>query len=99
MLLLLLRGLQVGSKVRVLLVEYNVTSVCHKMIFLETPAEVSPQVERDWALGLFWHTVVFLHNRLDSLCCLLQVVVWHLHAIPTHQAMYALLHVCECGHP
>lgn len=80
MLLLFLRGLQIGSKLRVFLIEYNVTSVSHKMVFLKAPAEVSPQVERDWALRLLWHAVVLLHHRLHSLCCLLQVVVWHLHA-------------------
>ena len=87
MLLPLLGGLEVGCKVRVLLIVYNVTSVCHKMVFLETPADVSPQVEGDWPLGLLWHPVVLLHHRLDRLCCLLQVVMWHLHIVSMHQAL------------
>ena len=89
-LLPLLRGLEVGCKVRVLLIVYNVTSVCHKMVFLETLAEVSPQVEGDWALGLFWHPVVLLHHRLDSLSCLLQVIMRHLHWVAMHQAMLSV---------
>lgn len=93
--LLLLRGLQIGSKVRILLIVHNVPSVFYKMILCEAPAQMSPQMEWNWTLGLLRHSVVLLHDRLNGFCRFLQVVVWHLQKMLAHSLITYCL--CSCN--
>lgn len=76
---LALRRLQMGCKLRVFLIEYNVAFIGYKVVLLETLWEVSPQMPWDWAFALLRDSVVVLQDGLDGLCGFFQVVMRHLH--------------------